>query len=82
MPLKEIAKKFQASNPQKSIKFSEETINLLKKRRNLNPPATGCKKIEPTDVSKTIYKKQQEIFANEQQKPSKKLSNKAKDSKW
>ncbi|XP_066941381.1 uncharacterized protein [Macrobrachium rosenbergii] len=60
-PLKEVAKKFQDRKPSTTSKFSEETKNLMKKRRNLKPPSTVREKTEVQELTKTIQKKQQDL---------------------
>ncbi|XP_066966027.1 craniofacial development protein 2-like [Macrobrachium rosenbergii] len=62
--LKEVAKRFQDRKPSDNSKFSEETKNLMKKRRNLKPPSTVKEKIEAAEPNKTIQKKQREDLRN------------------
>ena len=64
IPLKEIAKKFQDRNIYQYNKFSEETKDLMKKRRNLKPPSSMREKIEAAELNKTIQKKQREDHRN------------------
>ncbi|XP_066988287.1 uncharacterized protein [Macrobrachium rosenbergii] len=64
IPLKEVAKKFQNRKPSDNSKFSEETKNLMKKRRNLKPPSTVREKIEAAELNKTIQEKQREDLRN------------------
>ena len=63
-PLKEVAKKFQDRKPPHNSKFSEETKNLMRKRRNLKSPSTMREKIEAAELNKTIQKKQREDLRN------------------
>ena len=60
VPLKEVAKKFQSRNPSQNSKFSEDTKNLMKKRRALKPPSSAREKIEAAELNKTIQKRQRE----------------------
>ncbi|XP_066952506.1 craniofacial development protein 2-like [Macrobrachium rosenbergii] len=64
IPLKEAAKKFQDRRPSDNSKFSEETKNPMKKRRNLKPPSTVREKIEAAELNKTIQKKQRGDLRN------------------
>ena len=56
-PLIGAGKKWKSSTKRNS-KFSEETKNFMEKRRNLKTPTTAKEKIEATELSKLIRKKQ------------------------
>ncbi|XP_066963543.1 craniofacial development protein 2-like [Macrobrachium rosenbergii] len=64
IPLKVVAKKFQDRKPSETSKFSEETKNLTKKRRNFKPPSTVREKIEAAELNKTLQKKQRQDLRN------------------
>ena len=57
-PLTETAKKYQTKAVSEKEKFSEETRDLMKKRKNLKTPTTAREKIEAAELNKTIRKKQ------------------------
>ena len=56
-PLVATAKEF-ATPRKRAKKFSRETLNLMEKRKNLQPPTSAREKVEAAELSKTIEKKQ------------------------
>ncbi|XP_068215906.1 uncharacterized protein [Palaemon carinicauda] len=62
--LPKVARKFLDTKPSDNSKFSEDTKNLMKKRRNLKPPSTEREKIEAAELNKTLQKKQREDLRN------------------
>ena len=58
-PLVATAKEF-ATPRKRAKKFSKETLNLMEKRKNLQPPTSAREKVEAAELSKTMEKKQRQ----------------------
>ena len=56
----EVASTFKPMGKQPISKISDETKNLMEKRRNLKPPTTTREKIEEAELNKLIKKKRRE----------------------